>query len=213
MLARSGRNLVKVVSLEDFVLGCGELSTHRVSKEGVEMSVWLHDLRVVVMVESAGEHLFGEGDEIGRALKVPVLVGPELARGADSSLNLINDHVDAELFGESAESTGKVWGKDIVSTLALNRLDDDSDDFATFLGLPLFDLCSNIDQGEAVLLTVMLLVLSQRELVDGALCGRPIERWNVDFVNGICPRCRKSSEQPSMESTLQGQDGVVGRAW
>lgn len=115
-----------------------------------------------------------------------MLVGPELACGTDSSLDLINDHVNAELLCKCAKSLCKFWGKLVVSTFALDRLEDDGDDLAALLCLPLLDFSSHIDQREAVLLAVVIFVLSQRVLVVGALSGWPVKSWNVDLVSGFC---------------------------
>ena len=48
------------------------------------------------MIEATREHSFGKSDKVRRGSEVPELVHPESPRVADTSLDLIDNHVDTK---------------------------------------------------------------------------------------------------------------------
>ena len=82
----------------DFILLGGEDGAHRVAQERVHVAERGDHTRILVVVEPAREHLFGEGDKIGCLSQIPLLMGPERARLAHTSLHLVHNEVDAEIF-------------------------------------------------------------------------------------------------------------------
>lgn len=90
-------SLQQLVFLDDLVLDAGQLGAYGVAEERVEVTVCLARLRLVPVVESTGEHLLGECDEIRRSVQVPVLMSPEFSCATDTSLDFINNHVNAKL--------------------------------------------------------------------------------------------------------------------
>lgn len=106
--------------------GAEEQGAGRVAHPGVELAVGLvgPQLRVAV-VEARRLGLFGEGDHVRGVLEFPVVVGPELARGADARLDLVDDEEDVVLAGEGAQAAEEVGGGVVVAALALDGLDDD----------------------------------------------------------------------------------------
>lgn len=123
------------------------------------MSVGHIWLSFVSMVEATGEHLLCEGHKIGRGIQVPVLVRPELSRAADSSLNFVDNHVDSKFFGQRAQALAKFIGEVVVATLALDRLDNNSNDLTAFFNFPLLDFLADVVQAKSVLFSVVLSVL------------------------------------------------------
>ena len=96
--------LHQVVLLDNLVLRGRQLSTNRVTEESVEVSVRSHHLSLISVVKATGEHSFGESNKVRRRGKVPELVHPESPSVADSSLYLINNHVDTKFSGEISNS-------------------------------------------------------------------------------------------------------------
>ena len=47
------------------------------------------------MIEATREHSFGKRDKVRRGSEVPELVHPESPRVADTSLDLVDNHVDS----------------------------------------------------------------------------------------------------------------------
>lgn len=59
-----------------------------VSKPGVEYPEWLLWAKGIPVEESADQHLLAKRHDVGRAVQVEVLVGPEFSRRSTASLNL-----------------------------------------------------------------------------------------------------------------------------
>lgn len=93
----------EVVTLDESVLVLCKKSTNGVTHEGVMVTVYLLKFSFIVVVETAGLHLFGEAHEVWRSLEVEVFVSPEFSRCDDSSLNFINDHVFSHCLGSFAD--------------------------------------------------------------------------------------------------------------
>ena len=107
----------KFVLSDDIVLVGSQDGSHRVSGVGAVVPVGERRLCVVVMVETAGEHLLGKGHEIGPFPQIPLLVGPEGARLTNTSLHLVDNEVDSKLFGDVLEALSEFSGELVVSTL------------------------------------------------------------------------------------------------
>ena len=78
-------------------------AARRVTKPRVKLSVSLvrsQRLRGIVVARRLG--LLGERHHVRRILEVPVLVGPEFARGANTSLYFIGDEEDVVLASQGA---------------------------------------------------------------------------------------------------------------
>ena len=99
--------LSQLVFLDDVVLSGSQSDANRVSHEGVHVAVRRGHPRVLVVIESAREHLLSEGDEVRRLSQVPLLMSPHGASEANASLHLVNDEVDSELLGDVLESLGE----------------------------------------------------------------------------------------------------------
>ena len=99
--------LLESVFFDKLVLDKSELGAHRVAIEGAEVSVGYLWLSFMSMVEATGEHFLRKGYEIRGGIQVPVLVGPELARAANSSLNFVDNHVESKFFGQCAQALGE----------------------------------------------------------------------------------------------------------
>lgn len=106
--------------------GAEEQGAGRVAHPGVELAVGLVGPQLRVAVVEAGRlGLLGEGDHVRGVLEVPVVVGPELARGADARLDLVDDEEDVVLACQGAQAAEEVGGGVVVAALALDGLDDD----------------------------------------------------------------------------------------
>lgn len=81
--------------------GAEEQGADGVAHPGVELAVGLVGPQGrVAVVEAGGLGLLGEGDNVRGVLQVPVVVGPELAGGADARLDLIDDEQHVVLLGQ-----------------------------------------------------------------------------------------------------------------
>ena len=112
-------------------------------------------------------------------------MGPELAGSADTSLHLIDNHVDAELFSEISESLAEVGRQEVITTFALDWLNSDGNDFRSLFFAPLLNLSSYISERSGILSQVVLYVVFERVLVPGVLSARPVEGWDVNLVHGL----------------------------
>lgn len=79
----------------------------------------------VAEVVAGGLGLLAEGHHVRGRGQVPVLVGPELAGGADAGLHLVDDEEHAVLLGDLAQAAEEGGRGVVVAALGLNGLDDD----------------------------------------------------------------------------------------
>ena len=57
-----------------------------------------------------------------------MLVGPELAGGADAGLDFVDDHEHVVAFGDVAQALEEFGGRVVVAAFGLDGLDDDGGD-------------------------------------------------------------------------------------
>ena len=99
--------LHQVVLFDNLVLSESQLGANGVAIEGAEVSVGYMRLGFVTMIEATGKHLLCEGHEVRGGIQVPVLVGPEPACAADSSLNFVDNQINSKLFRQLAQALAK----------------------------------------------------------------------------------------------------------
>jgi hypothetical protein len=76
-----------------------------VTHPGVELAVGLVGTQGgVTVIVTGGLSLLREGDHVRRGLEVPVVVGPELSSGTDTSLDLVDDEEDVVALGDLTET-------------------------------------------------------------------------------------------------------------
>ena len=75
---------------------------------------------------TSGQHFLAEGNEIGRRFQIPMLVGPKLAGGSASGLNLVHDKGSAKFVTQLLKLAKEGRRRVIVAALGLNRLNNDS---------------------------------------------------------------------------------------
>jgi hypothetical protein len=105
--ARGSRFLAKIFFSNNFDKLLGKDKAHRVSHIGVEVAVRGDHVGLLTVVEAGREHLLGEGHVVGWRGQIPMLERPHFSRGTYASLNLINDHVYAELFCQVPQTLRK----------------------------------------------------------------------------------------------------------
>ncbi|KZL84320.1 hypothetical protein CI238_13243, partial [Colletotrichum incanum] len=209
VVADAGRVLDEAEALDLLDDGAEEDGARRVAHPGVELAVGLvgAELRVAEVV--AGRlGLLGEGDHVGRRGEVPVLVGPELAGGADAGLDLVDDEEDVVLLGHLAEAAEEGGRCVVVAALGLDRLDDDGGGRDVVVLDEVLDLVEGGLLGGGVLLGVLLeRVLEERE---GGL--GPVEGGDVELVDGLGAGRRQGAKEAAVEARAEGEDGEVGRS-
>lgn len=110
-----------------------------------------------------------------------MLVCPELASSANTSLDLINNHEDLVLPGDLSEALEESWAGMVVTTLRLNWFDDDGSWRVVVVLDKLLGLCEASGFLACVLLDVVLERVLERW--EGSLW--PVESGNVQLVNWL----------------------------
>jgi len=137
-----------------------------------------------------------------------VIVSPELAGGANTSLDLIDNHEHVVLAGDGTETSEESRRGVVVATLRLDRLDNDSSGRVVEGRNELLDLL----EAALLLASVLLGVLLKRvlELREGSL--RPVKGRNVELVDGLRASAGERAEETAVEAAAEGQDRHVGRS-
>ncbi|KAI6757188.1 hypothetical protein HG531_003013 [Fusarium graminearum] len=218
LLAKTLKVLEKLVTnlcgvVDEIVLvdlindGLEEDSASRVTHPCVELTVRLVGTNGrVSIVETGGLGLLREGHNIRGALEVPVLMSPELACSANTSLDLVHDKENVVLLGQSAQLAEKVRRGVVVTALALDGLDNDGAGRV----VPALNKVLNLIDTSLLDLLVLLNILLERvlELGEGSL--RPVESRDIDLVNCLGSGCGKRSKETAVETSLEGKDREVG---
>jgi hypothetical protein len=222
-----GGVLNEVLVLDLVEDGAEEDSTSRVAEPAGILLVlcekfkpWMSNLRVELTVGLVGSELrvavevacslglLGEGDHVRRVLQVPVVVSPEFASGTDTSLDLIDNHENVVLAGNSTEASEEGRRGVVVATLRLNGLDNNGGRWAVEGGNDLL----NLFEAALLLASVLLSVLLKRilELREGSL--GPVESRDVELVDRFGAGGGEGAEETAVEAATEGQDRHVGCA-
>lgn len=173
-------NQVKTLDLVDD--GAEDDGTSRVAHPGVELAVWLVGAQGwVSIIVACSLGFLGEGDDVGRGLEVPVLVGPEFAGGADAGLDFVDDEEDVVALGDVAEALEEGGRGVVVASLGLDGFNYDGCDGV----VEFFD--EALGFGEAALFFLGVL---GGELVEWVFEGWeggswPVEGGDVEFVDWL----------------------------
>jgi hypothetical protein len=153
-----------------------------VTNPGVELTVSLiRDKHLVSEEVASSLGLLGEGDHIGRRAQVPVVVSPEGTGGTETSLDLISDKDTAVLLGDVTETLEESRGSVVVTTLRLNRLNDETSNGAVPCGHDTLDLL----EASLLLSSVLLGVVLERVLESRERSLGPVEAGDVELVDGL----------------------------
>lgn len=131
-----------------------------------------------------------------------MLVSPELASGADTSLDLVDDEEDVVLLGQGTQLAEEVRASVVITTLALNGLNDNG----AGRQVPALDKMLNLIKTILLGLAVLGSVLLERILELGKSSLRPVEGRNIDLVNSLGSGSRKRAKQTAVETSLKRQD-------
>lgn len=177
-----------------------------VTHPGVELAVGLVGAQLGVTEVVAGSlGLLGEGDHVGGRGEVPVVVGPELAGGADAGLHLVDNQEDAVLLGDLAQAAEEGGRGVVVTTLGLDGLDDDG----TGGNAVVEDQVLDLGEGSLLGLLVLLDVLLERVLEEGEGSLGPVEGGDVKLVDGLGAGGGEGAKQTAVEGGLEGHDGEL----
>ena len=209
-ISTSGRSVLNQTKTLNLLNDATEdQSTGGVTHPGVELTVRLVGTQGGVSIVVTGRlSLLGEGDHVRRGLEVPVVVGPELSGGTNTSLHLIHneEHIVAlSDFPQALEESGRGV---VVTTLGLNGLDHNSRNRVVVL----LEQLLNFLQAALLLLSILLGMLLQRvfQRWEGSL--RPVKGRDIQFVDGLAACRAQTAKETAVESGLEGQDGQLGRS-
>ena len=175
----------------------------RVAHPGVELAVGFVGAEAgVAEVVAGGLGFFGKGDHVRGVCHVPVLVGPELAGGADAGLDLVNDEEDVVAFRDVAQAAEEGGRSVVVTTFGLDWLDDDGADGV----VEVFDQVFGLSEAAGFLGHVFLgeFVEGVFEVGEGGL--RPVKCGDVEFVNWFAAGGGEAAEETAVESGAEGHD-------
>lgn len=176
----------------------------------VELAVRLvRAQRGVAVVVSRGLGLLGESDHVRGRGEVPVLVGPELASGADAGLDLVDDEEDIVLCGQLAQAAEEGGRGVVVAAFGLDGLDDDGGGGVGEGGDEALDVGEGVGFGFGVLGGVILEGVFEEG--EGGL--GPVEGGDVELVDGLGAGGGEGAEEAAVEGGFEGEDGEVGCAW
>ena len=183
--------------------GAEEEGAAGVAHPGVELAVGLVGAqgRVCVVV-AGGLGFLAEGDHVRGVVEVPVLVGPELAGGADAGLDLVDDEEDVVFAGQGPQAAEEVWGGVVVAAFGLDGLGDDGGGFVVVGGEEVLDLV----QTALFFFGIFLGVGVEWVFAGREGCLRPVESWNVEFMDWLATGSAETAKKPTVEGSLEGED-------
>lgn len=180
-----------------------------VAHPGVELAVGLVGSQgVVTVVEAGGLSLLGKGHHVGRSLETPVLMGPELASGADAGLHLVDNHQDVLLLGNLAQAAEEFGRGMVVTTLRLDGLNNNGSDGV----VPGGNQALRFLEAALLLGGILSCVLLEGVLELGERGSRPVKRGDVHLVDSLAAGGGQTAKGAAVEAMVEGKDGVVGRA-
>jgi len=189
--------------------GAEEDSAGRVAHPRVELAVGLvGPQRVVAKVVSGRLGLFRKRDHVRRGGEIPVLVGPELARGADAGLDFVDNEHDVVLLCDFAESAEKVWCCVVVAAFGLDGLDDDGGGWV----VELLDEALGFVQAPFLLCRILGFVLVEGILEGGERGLWPVEGGDVELVDGFGACRGQTAKEAAVKPGLERENGHVGGA-
>ena len=165
--------------------------------------------RGVTVVVSRSLGLLGERDHVGWRGQVPVLMGPELAGGADAGLDLVDDEEDVVLGGQLSEAAEEGGRGVVVAAFGLDGLDDDGGRGVREGGDEALDVSEGVGFGFGVLGGVFLEGVFEEG--EGGL--GPVEGGDVELVDGLGAGGGEGAKEAAVEGGFEGEDGEVGCAW
>lgn len=203
VVTRGGGVLDQTEALNLLDDGTEDDGTRRVTHPGIELTVRLVGTQLRVAVVEAGRlRLLGEGHNVRRGLEVPVVVGPELARGANTGLHLVNDEEDVVALRDLAQAAEEGGRGVVVAALGLDGLHHDGRDRV----VEFFDDPLDLLQAALLLLGVLLGVLLERVLQGGEGSLGPVKGRDVELVDGLAAGGGKTAKQTAVEGRLERQD-------
>lgn len=209
VVADAGRVVDEVEAFNLVDDGAEEDGARRVAHPGVELAVGLVGAQLgVAKVVACRLGLFAKGDHVGRGREVPVVVGPELAGGADTGLDLVDDEEDVVLLGHLAEAAEEGGGGVVVAALGLDGLDDNRGGGDVVVLDEVLHLIEGGLLGGGVLLDVLL----ERVLEQGESRLGPVKGGDVELVDGLGAGGGEGAEKATVEARLEGEDREVGGA-
>ena len=153
-----------------------------VTNPSVELTVGLIGNEHLVSEEVASSlSLLGEGDHIGRRAQVPVVMSPEGTGGTETGLDLISNEDTSVLLGDVTETLEERRGSVVVTTLGLDRLNDETGNGAVPCGHDALDLL----EASLLLSSVLLGVVLKRVLESRERSLGPVEARDVELVDGL----------------------------
>lgn len=208
VLAGEGGVLNQVQTLNLLENGTEGESAGWVTDPGVELTVGLVGAQSrVAKVVTGRLGLLGESHHVRGSLEVPVVVGPELTGGTNTSLDLVDDQENVVALGDLTQTTEEFRRSVVVTTLGLDRLNHDGGDRVVE------GLDDVLDLLEAALLLLGILL---GMLLQGVLEGRerglgPVKGRDIKLVDGLAAGGGQTAEETAVEGLLERQDGQVRR--
>ena len=132
-----------------------------------------------------------------------MLVSPELSSGADTSLNLVNKHVNSQLKCQISHTLGEFSRQIVVATFGLDRLHCNADHLLAFLDSPLLNLGTHVSKSCLVLSPVILNILCQRILVSRVDRSWPVEGGDIDLMHILGSGGGQRAKKSTVEALLQ----------
>jgi hypothetical protein len=169
-----------------------------------------------------------EGNKVRRSIQVPLLVRPEGTRRSYSRLYFIDDEEDAVFLRECPERVEECIRGVVVSSLCslcqhislcerrgggrtgLDGLDDESSDRPRLL--PLDDRSLHLREGPRLRLCVLRMEVLEGVLEQWEGDGGPVERGDVELVDGLGAGEREGAEHSTVEGRFERHDRQVGRS-
>ena len=137
-----------------------------------------------------------------------MLVCPEFAGGPNAGLDFIDNEEDIVSGGDFPKGAEEVGGRVVISAFCLDWLNYDSGDGVVKSLDDIFGL------GKATSfffgIFALMFIEGVQQMRKGGL--RPVEGWNVDFMDRFTTGGGKGAEESAVETGPKGQDREFWRA-